>query len=280
MLLSKYKREPEAWNKHVVPYFESGATSRCSSVLWVRGYIIIANTVHLFRLNPWLLELDSSKKEWDSLAKNALNDSERERALPEADTGVAEYRCADLTKKTSRNFPTLLAHLQKSRESGSILEAFFKQNSAVNSSPLPLNPGPDAEEGEETSKSEETGVAGGGHEPQPSGLILCSPSWWPHPGRKVQWQNQQKFWLFTGLSFLINKLKLILSLKVCMPSQVAQLVKNLPAIQETQVQSLGWEDPWRRKWQPTPVLLPGEFHWQRSRVGYSPWDLRVWPTCD
>ena len=133
MLLSKYKREPEAWNKHVVPYFESGATSRCSSVLWVRGYIIIANTVHLFRLNPWLLELDSSKKEWDSLAKNALNDSERERALPEADTGVAEYRCADLTKKTSRNFPTLLAHLQKSRESGSILEAFFKQNSAVNS---------------------------------------------------------------------------------------------------------------------------------------------------
>ena len=26
-------------------------------------------------------------------------------------------------------------------------------------------------------------------------------------------------------------------------------VKNLPAMQETQVQSLGWEDPlWRRKW--------------------------------
>ena len=28
--------------------------------------------------------------------------------------------------------------------------------------------------------------------------------------------------------------------------------------------------PWRRKWQPTPVLLPGEFHGQRSLVGYSP----------
>ena len=26
---------------------------------------------------------------------------------------------------------------------------------------------------------------------------------------------------------------------------------------------------WRRKWQPTPVLLPGEFHGQRSLVGYS-----------
>ena len=29
--------------------------------------------------------------------------------------------------------------------------------------------------------------------------------------------------------------------------------------------------PWRRKWQPTPVCLPGKFHGQRSLVGYSPW---------
>ena len=29
--------------------------------------------------------------------------------------------------------------------------------------------------------------------------------------------------------------------------------------------------PWRRKWQPTPVFLPGEFHGQSSLVGYSPW---------
>ena len=28
--------------------------------------------------------------------------------------------------------------------------------------------------------------------------------------------------------------------------------------------------PWRRKWQPTPVLLPGKFHGQRSLAGYSP----------
>ena len=31
---------------------------------------------------------------------------------------------------------------------------------------------------------------------------------------------------------------------------------------------------WRRKWQPTPVLLPREFQGQRSLVGYSPWDRR------
>ena len=33
--------------------------------------------------------------------------------------------------------------------------------------------------------------------------------------------------------------------------------------------------PWRRTWQPTPVFLPGEFHGQRSLVGYSPWSQRV-----
>ena len=50
------------------------------------------------------------------------------------------------------------------------------------------------------------------------------------------------------------------------------VVKNLPAIQElqeTQVQSLGPEDPWRRAWQATPVFLPGESHEHRSLVSYS-----------
>ena len=31
------------------------------------------------------------------------------------------------------------------------------------------------------------------------------------------------------------------------------------------------KDIWRRKWQPTPVFLPGESHEQRSLAGYSPW---------
>ena len=30
--------------------------------------------------------------------------------------------------------------------------------------------------------------------------------------------------------------------------------------------------PWKRKWQPTPVFLPGESHGQRNMAGYSPWD--------
>ena len=89
-------------------------------------------------------------------------------------------------------------------------------------------------------------------------------------------------------------------------SLVAQLVKNPPAVQETIVQFLGWEDPlekvkdmhcsilglswwpqlvknppamwrpgfdpwvwkipWRREWLPTLVFCPGEFHGL-----YSPW---------
>ena len=40
---------------------------------------------------------------------------------------------------------------------------------------------------------------------------------------------------------------------------VAQLVKNPPAIWETWVQSLGWEDPWRREKLLISVFWPGEF---------------------
>ena len=47
-------------------------------------------------------------------------------------------------------------------------------------------------------------------------------------------------------------------------SLVAQTVKRLPAMRETWVRSLVQEDSWRRKWQPTPVSLPGESHGWRS----------------
>jgi len=43
-------------------------------------------------------------------------------------------------------------------------------------------------------------------------------------------------------------------------------------MQEMRVRSLGvGKIPWRRKWKPTQVFLPREFHAQRSQVGYSPW---------
>ena len=55
---------------------------------------------------------------------------------------------------------------------------------------------------------------------------------------------------------------------------MAQMVKNLPAMQETQLQSLGWEDSLEEVWQLTPAFLPGESHGQRSLTGYSPWDCK------
>ena len=54
-------------------------------------------------------------------------------------------------------------------------------------------------------------------------------------------------------------------------SLVAQMVKNLLAMQETHVQSLGQDDPLEKEWQPNPIFLPGESHGQRSLAGYSPW---------
>ena len=51
---------------------------------------------------------------------------------------------------------------------------------------------------------------------------------------------------------------------------VVQMVKHLPAMQGTQVPSLGWDNPWTREWLPTPVFLLRESHGQRSLVGYSP----------
>ena len=50
------------------------------------------------------------------------------------------------------------------------------------------------------------------------------------------------------------------------------VVKNPPAKQKTQVQTLGREIPWRRKWQPNPLFLPGKSHGWRSLAGYSSWD--------
>ena len=49
-------------------------------------------------------------------------------------------------------------------------------------------------------------------------------------------------------------------------SLVTQMVKRLPAMRETQVRSLGREDPWRKKWHPTPVFRPGKSHGRRSLV--------------
>ena len=52
------------------------------------------------------------------------------------------------------------------------------------------------------------------------------------------------------------------------------MVKNLPAMQETQVQSLGGGDSLEEGLATTPVFLPGKSHGQRSLAGCSPWDCK------
>ena len=52
------------------------------------------------------------------------------------------------------------------------------------------------------------------------------------------------------------------------------MVKNLPAMQQTQVRSLGSEDLLEKEMVTQSSILSEEFHGQRSLVGYSPWDRK------
>ena len=99
--------------------------------------------------------------------------------------------------------------------------------------------------------------------------------------------------LFLLSAFLSHSMtaKILLSLR-CSVSRLGSLVpwstglpsgsavKKPPAVQETQVQSLGRKIPWRREWLPTPVFLPGESHGQRRLVGYSPEGCKESDTTD
>ena len=51
--------------------------------------------------------------------------------------------------------------------------------------------------------------------------------------------------------------------------QAAQVEKNLPEMQKTQVQSMGQEHPFKKGMATHSVFLPGEFLGQRSLEGYS-----------
>ena len=55
-------------------------------------------------------------------------------------------------------------------------------------------------------------------------------------------------------------------------SLLVQLVKNLPAMQETRIQSLGQEDPQEKEMATHSSTLA----WTEDLVGYSPWDHKEW----
>ena len=61
-------------------------------------------------------------------------------------------------------------------------------------------------------------------------------------------------------------------------SLVAQTIKNLPAMQETQVQLRVRKSPWEREWLPTPVFLPGESHIFMLLISWDLW-VGLWVGC-
>ena len=102
-------------------------------------------------------------------------------------------------------------------------------------------------------------------------LPICTKAVSMKLNRKIM--NASKVNTFTDLS---NWWQNITFLK-----NVSGLVSGLPwwlrrlsvCLQCGRLQFNPWvrKIPWRRKWQSTPVLLPGKSHGQRSLVGYSPW---------
>ena len=74
----------------------------------------------------------------------------------------------------------------------------------------------------------------------------------------------------TELSKLKNLVTFILGFPYIMTSLVAQMVKHLPTMWETWVQSLGQEDPLEKEMAAHSSTLDWKIHGQKSLVGYSP----------
>ena len=69
--------------------------------------------------------------------------------------------------------------------------------------------------------------------------------------------------------FFYNLKKKSTIIVTCFP-----VVKNLPANAGDARDTGSGRFPWRRKWQPNPVFLPGKFHGQRNLVGCCPWGCK------
>ena len=65
-----------------------------------------------------------------------------------------------------------------------------------------------------------------------------------------------------------------------MTSLVAQMVKCLPTMWETQVQSLGQDDLLEKEMATHSSILPGKSHGRRILVGYSPWGCKELATTE
>ena len=76
------------------------------------------------------------------------------------------------------------------------------------------------------------------------------------------------------LCYFLSSINFELFILFLIPSLVAQTVKCLPTMPETQVQFLSWEDPLEKEVGTHSSILAWRFHGQRSLVGCSPWDRK------
>ena len=109
-------------------------------------------------------------------------------------------------------------------------------------------------------------------------LLHSSPLWWKSKLILPAGIDDSKV-IYIEFRDILTRFQILLS-RFYYPyrpgaSSVALAIKN-PSASETNIMRLRFDPwveqtPWRREWQPTPVFLPGEFHAQRSLVGYSSW---------
>ena len=75
------------------------------------------------------------------------------------------------------------------------------------------------------------------------------------------------FFFFFKFYFIFKLILISISLEIRRASLVAQSVKNLPAVQETQVQSLGWEDPLEKEMATHSSILAWKILWTEEPGG-------------
>ena len=108
-------------------------------------------------------------------------------------------------------------------------------------------------------------------------------------GHSGQRQGSQRCWLSWPEGRSTERCSSHGSRRPCLTSETLELCKYLQACwlkqerihlqcRKTRFDPWVGKIPWRRKWRPTPVFLPGQSHGQRSLAGYSPWvaNSRTW----
>ena len=111
------------------------------------------------------------------------------------------------------------------------------------------------------------------------GAMFIHSSWYLLSTKAQYWTTEEVWALNPGFKFMASSSALIYA-SICL-FPVAQMVKNLPAMQETQVQSLGWEDPLEKGLEIHSSILAWRIPWADETGGlYSSWGRKELDTTE